>query len=368
MKRDTILIFIIAVLFTFSYSLYGLASNLSQTTEADEELRRLEGEEKSILDALFLISQEISELQRQEFKLNEEILSLETSIDNLDENIQEKQKEYDQGLSIMEEVLKNYQQRGPISYLQLILSSDSVGTLIDRINGIRDISRGTGELLERLQEERISLENDKTKLDESLIVLNAKREALLNSINAKEEATLELENRLEALQDERGKYEEWLAQLNSSLAELKPIFSNTIELLSRDIETGNLSENLISISLGLDGVSGIISDVSLNQDLSTKNYPAKVEIFFSRDEMILEMPELHLSMVGSLEQLDEKTLGFALDSGEYMGLTLEKAAMEELFSAGLLELKFDSLLGKNSIRSIRLSDGFLYMNIKTSLF
>lgn len=368
MKQHNSLIYFIVVLLILSLSYNAWASTLSQVSDVEDNLGRLEDEEKEILDALFLMSQEVNELLRQVIRLEEEIQALDITIQSLDQNIKIKQEDYDDGLSVMELVLKNYQMRGPISYLQLILSSDSVGTLIDRINGIRDISRGTGKLLERLQAEKETLEKEKIRLDATFAELNSKRSELQVSIKAKEEASLKLEERLSALQDEREKYEEWLSRLESSLADIKPVFSDTIAQLSRDIESGNLSQDLISIKLGLDGVSGMISDEALNHDLSLKNYPTKVEIFFMEDEMILEMADLQLTMRGRLEQLDERTLGFSLDIGEFMGLTLGRAAMEELFSAGLLEFRFEALLGDNTIRSVRLEDGYLYMNIKTSLF
>lgn len=368
MRQYNLLFYFIVGLLILSLSYTGWASTLSQTTEAEDDLERLQGEEKEILDALFLISQEVNELQRQELSLEDEIKALDIAIQSLDENIKIKQGDYNDGLSVMEEILRNYQKKGHVSYLQLILSSDSVGTLIDRINGIRDISRGTEKLLNKLQIEKEALEIEKLRLDESLEQLSSKRIELQRSIVAKEEASLELENRLSALQDEREKYEEWLAQLESSLVDIKPVFTDTIAQLSKDIESGNLSQDLITIKLGLDGVSGTISDESLNRDLSLKNYPTRVKIFFVKDEMTLEMSDLQLTMKGSLEQLDESTLGFSLNVGEFMGLTLERAAMEELFSAGLLKLKFDALLGNNTIRSIRLEDGYLYMNIKTTLF
>lgn len=368
MKQYNLLFYFIAGLIILSLSYTGWASTLSQTSEAENDLVKLQGEEKEILDALFLISQEVNELLRQELRLEEDIKALDINIQSLDENIKIKQRDYDDGLSVMGEILRSYQKKGPVSYLQLLLSSDSVGTLIDRINGIRDISRGTEKLLDRLQSAKEALEMEKVRLDESLEQLNSNRIKLQSSIVAKEEASLELENRLSALQDEREKYEEWLVQLESSLVDIKPVFTDTIAQLSEDIESGNLSQDLIAIKLGLDGVSGTILDESLNRDLSLKDYPTRVNIFFIEDEMTLEMPDLQLTMRGSLEQLDESTLGFSLDVGEFMGLTLERAAMEELFSAGFLELRFDALLGNNTIRSVRLEDGYLYMNIKTTLF
>lgn len=144
MKQYSLLLYFIVGVLILSLSFTGFASTLSLTSDAKDDLRRLQGEEKEILDALFLLSQEVNELLRQELRLGEEIQTLDATIQSLDENIRIKQGDYDEGLSVMEMILKNYQKRGPVSYLQLILSSDSVGTLIDRINGIRDISRGTG--------------------------------------------------------------------------------------------------------------------------------------------------------------------------------------------------------------------------------
>ena len=66
--------------------------------------------------------------------------------------------------------------------------------------------------------------------------------------------------------------------------------------------------------------------------------------------------------------LFRSTLAFKMTTGEYMGFTLEQAAMEQLFSSGLFELKLAALLGRNTIRSVELQDGYLVLNIKTALF
>lgn len=368
MKRLSFFLSLFLILGLLWGVLEGRATGLNNIGNINDDLQQLEAEEKSILEELFLLTQEVKELQRQELELSLEITRLEDLIEGLDLSIIQKQHDYDEGLRIMEEVLRSYQKRGPISYLQLILSSENINTLLGRINGLRDISKGTSELLDKLELEKLALTREKERLDENASILLERKLDLSLSLEQKEESVLELETRLESLQDERSKYEGYLAQLEGSMEEIKPIFAETIERLSNDIENGNLSEDLLSLQIGFAGIKGTIEDKKLNEEFKEKPYPTEVIIRFHDNSMVLELPELHLIMNGNLELLNENTLGFRMATGEYMGFTLERAAMEDLFVNGLLELRFSALLGKNTIRSVQLFDGYMELSIKTSLF
>ena len=356
------------IIVLFTGVLEGAATGLDSTDTKNDDLEKLNIEEREILDELFLLSQDVKDLQIQSSVLNDEISELEDSIINLDESIAEKQIAYDDGLSAMEEVLVNYQRRGPVSYLQLILSSGSIKTLVERINGLRDLSRGTSSLLSKLEEEKLVLVAEKEKLDESVLLLTRKRNDLEKSLELRKASVRDLEARLDSLQDERSRFEDYLAQLQQSMEDIKPIFSQTMSMLSSDIEKVNLSEDLISLQISFAGVKGTIMDEKLNLELQSKAYPTTVEIEFRKGSMVLEMPEIDFSMEGNLEQLNDTTLAFKMTTGEYMGFTLEQAAMEQLFSSGLFELKLAALLGRNTIRSVELQDGYLVLNIKTALF
>ncbi|MGM0397096.1 MAG: coiled-coil domain-containing protein [Bacillota bacterium] len=368
MKKTAIIIFIAI---TITLSTYSLAEPLEsgQSMESiNSTISELSQEEVLILESLFLIRQEIRDLEITEERTSMEIEELSLKIEDIEENIVNLEESYNNNLDIMEEVLRSYQRKGPLSNLQLILSSDSLSTLIRRINSIRDLSRNTSELLLTLENEKQELTLVMEILDENLKEIEQRRAELRRTIEEKAATVAYLEDSLHALQDEKERYEGYLSQLDDSWEEVKPIFLETIKGITETVENGELPESILNVRISLMGISGKILDEELNKELAKKDYPTPPQLLFDEDSVRLVMPELNLDIMGKLVLLDNKTLRFEITDGKYLGLALEQSAVMDLFDFGYLDLKFHKLLGNNTIRSINLQDGYMDLQIRPSLF
>jgi len=362
------LILAIAIFFSIFSYVYSDPLEESSLEKIDSSILELNEEEKTILEELYRIQQELNELEIQEIKLETEIISLLSLIEGIEENISFKTISYNDNLSIMDSVLKSYQKNGALNSLQLILSSDSLQTLLRRINAIRDISKNTSSLLDRINEEKEILINEKLNLDNNLMILDKSKKELKITIESKLLTRTSLENRLSELMDERDRFTTYLDDLNYRWKESKPIFESVIGQLIQIVESGDLPEELIQIKFGIGGIYGTISDHKLNLVLLDKDLETPLLIFFNEDNMSIKLDELQLEIYGSLELMDEHNLRFNMESGQYMGLNLQKSSLDELFDFGYLDLKFAKLLGKNTIRSVNIKDSYLELNIKPALF
>lgn len=367
LKKISILVAFVVILVFFT-NVYSSQLDEASIEEIDRSIVDLNVEELKILDELYIIQQDINDLENQERKIVLEIESVLLLIEDIEENIEEKTYSYNNNLEIMESVLKSYQKNGAYNYLQLILSSNDLPTLLRRINSIRDISRNTSKLLDTLNLEKEELMIQKSNLDENLVILDNTRKELEKTISNKMESKATLEIRLNELMDEKDKYLGYLEELNNRWKVSKPVFEDVITKLVAIVETGDLPEELIETRITLTGVFGRISDNSLNIALKEKNLSSPLQVKFKKDEMTLMLDELKLIINGDLEQIDDQSLRFNMTSGQYMGLKLEKSSLEELFEFGFLELKFSSILGRNKIRTVRINDGYLELNIIPVLF
>ncbi len=367
LKKISILVAFVVILVFFT-NVYSSQLDEASIEEIDRSIVDLNVEELKILDELYIIQQDINDLENQERRIVLEIESVLLLIEDIEENIEEKTYSYNNNLEIMESVLKSYQKNGAYNYLQLILSSNDLPTLLRRINSIRDISRNTSKLLDTLNLEKEELMIQKSNLDENLVILDNTRKELEKTISNKMESKATLEIRLNELMDEKDKYLGYLEELNNRWKVSKPVFEDVITTLVAIVETGDLPEELIETRITLTGVFGRISDNSLNIALKEKNLSSPLQVKFKKDEMTLMLDELKLIINGDLEQIDDQSLRFNMTSGQYMGLKLEKSSLEELFEFGFLELKFSSILGRNKIRSVRINDGYLELNIIPVLF
>ena len=366
MRRFICFILIIITLLSFAFGEEGL----SGMSEARENLTDMTQEEKKVLEELFIIVQSIKETENIQESTKVEIENLRIDIKNMEAQITEQEKKYDDNLHIMEEILKNYQKNGATSYLNLILSSDSLHTLLRRINIIRDISRSTNTLLEDLEAAKAELIEDKAKIEETLDLVEERQKQLEDTLMKSNALKNNLELKLASLQEDKSKYESYLNNLETTWKEIKPLFSNTISMLVRTIEEGNVPDDTILLSnISLISVTGTISEAKFKNILKSLDFPTKVDIELSDGKIELIMPEIEIYMSGTLEIMDNKqSLIFNMEQGSYMGMKLEKSALEELFSFGYLELNFKSMLGRSTIKSIKIKDDSLELKLNPVLF
>ena len=366
MRRFICFILIIITLLSLAFGEEGL----SGMSEARENLTDMTQEEKKVLEELFIIVQSIKETENIQESTKVEIENLRIDIKNMEAQITEQEKKYDDNLHIMEEILKNYQKNGATSYLNLILSSDSLHTLLRRINIIRDISRSTNTLLEDLEAAKAELIEDKAKIEETLDLVEERQKQLEDTLMKSNALKNNLELKLASLQEDKSKYESYLNNLETTWKEIKPLFSNTISMLVRTIEEGNVPDDTILLSnISLISVTGTISEAKFKNILKSLDFPTKVDIELSDGKIELIMPEIEIYMSGTLEIMDNKqSLIFNMEQGSYMGMKLEKSALEELFSFGYLELNFKSMLGRSTIKSIKIKDDSLELKLNPVLF
>lgn len=370
MKRLICFFILISVLALYSISYSDNVNEpISGVSDIRENLLELSLEEKRILEELFLIKQKIKETEELVRITSLEINDLNLEIKSMESEIHKKQTEYNDNLNIMEDILKFYQRNGATTYLELILSSENLETLLRRINAIRDISRNTSNLLEELEITKKSLERDVEKLNETLKTLETIQNQLQQTIEKSVSLKNELEARLSSLQDDKAKFENYLTNLENTWVEIKPIFSETINSLVAMIEKGDLPEGTIVINLTVSGFKGIIREDFIKQILDKREFPTKVELLFLEDKIELILPEINLRMTGSLEILDDKqSLIFKMKEGEFLGMKLELSAMEELFSFGYLKFNFHKLLDKSTIKSVKIRDEYIELLINPVLF
>ena len=84
-KRNTILLFIMAAALVFIPP--KASAEVAPITEVEDKLENITAEEMKVLQQLFTLSQEITDLEKQEDKMNTDIDQLEAQITDLDQDI-----------------------------------------------------------------------------------------------------------------------------------------------------------------------------------------------------------------------------------------------------------------------------------------
>lgn len=364
-KKALILTIIIAMLFTSSHI---FTENSEEVSHIQESLDNITEEEKEILKHLFIQVQEIEEMERESKRIDEEIKSISIDIETLDLRIKKEEKDYKTNLDALEKVLKTYQKMGPGSYLDIILGSDSLTSLIRRINILRDLTKNTEGLLMTIEEKREKLMEEKANLDKSVELLGEKQKDLQESIGRRQALVKEQEDYLASLQSDREIYLERLQYVSIMMDELKKIVGEFTKGFTKIIEEGNFPESGIKQTLTLRGVKGTIEEQVFNDIINAYPWIPKMEIKFRDGEIELNAPDKGLLLAGNFAIEGGQILKFVPEKGSFLEMPLEKGTLEDLFEAGDFVLNLEPIIGGNIIKSVEIIEGYLEILVAIKLF
>ena len=336
--------------------------------EVKEKMSNISDEEKKIVEELFILLQDIEEMEREVEKISKEIEKINDELRELEEKIKLEEIAYKKNRDTLRDVLKIYQKRGTGSFIEIILSSQNLTTFIRRLNALRDLTRNTGELLTTLDESKERLSTQKEELDNKLNLVKTEEEKLKIALYKKLAIRKDMEDFLDSLLEERELYEEYLLTLEKGWDVLKILFNDSIKEFSRMIEEGNIPADAIDITFSLPNIKGTMSEEDFNNIiLSNPNLPEMVFVF-EEEKVTLNMPSENLSLSGNFIILDDQSIKFQVSEGNFYDMKLEKASIEELFKDGELVLNLKPILDKNIIKSIEVKEDYIELSIGLKLF
>lgn len=367
MRRNKILILpLIVVILTAGFST-SLKAQEDTIEDVEEKIESITQEEKVILEDLFIKAQEIEELERQRNKIAEEIEGMKEDIRSLEKLIERETLNYDEKLNILEQVLVSYQRLGPSSFIDIILSADSITNLLERINILRDLVKNSEELLESIEELKDKLIAEKERLDEKLSALKEKEKSLQDTIAMEEEKKAELEERLASLNEDREYYQERLNTMMAMIHELKDMMKLLTDEFISIIENERLPEDSIEYFISEDGIGGRISEKVFNDIINRNSNIPEVLFHFHNERVEMEMTDKNLLLIGSFVVIDGHILEFQVEEGKFYDMVLTKETIDEFFREGNISLDLRGILGKNEIKKIEIVEEHVQMIVDLNI-
>lgn len=339
-----------------------------QQGEVLQLLEALTKEEIQVLEELFALSQDIDDFQRQQVQLEVDLAAAEVRVLVVKEEIRTQELIFKNRRDVLGEVLKSYQRRGPGSTLEVILSARDFSDLVQRINLLRELTRNIGNLMGELNAKLEQLDVERIALQHLLDTVEAQREALVRVLAENLALRDQLENRLEALEEERAQYEGQLASLNQAWREVNRVFSQFATEFGRLAESGGLPQNAITLSFSLSGVRGTLREEALNQAFRDAAGIEGVQLRFRPGRILVEIPDSRFELFGTFDIKDSTILQFLPESGTFYGIQLTEASLRELFLDGVLEIDLVPVLEGYSLRMVRVLEGALELYTQSPFF
>ena len=163
---------IMAIVLCQSNVLLAVSQNdLNETNkkidEAEKELSNIQNEKSDTVKQVEQITTQISEYQTQIDVLDGQISDLNTKISESQEQLKKAEEDYSKQEELLEARLIATYEAGETSYLDFILSSESITDLISNYYLITEVATNDTELLDKIQKQKKEIEEAKQKLEGS---------------------------------------------------------------------------------------------------------------------------------------------------------------------------------------------------------
>lgn len=336
-------------------------------TEMEQKLEGISEEEKAVLEELFTIRQQIDEMQKEEARISSEIDALQVQSKNTEKRIEDKQKNYDQQLEILKQILVSYQRGGPASNLEILLSADNLTMFLKSINIIKDISHNVGELLDSVEKDKKVLEDEKANLAEQLKLTEQKKIELQEPLLKEQQLKIKQEEYLASLQEQSVYYQEQLDQIEQMWSDSKLLFSDIVSEVTKIVGEGYFTLNDLNLFFDFIKMEGAIYEDTFNGILKEHSKLPETIFRFNADQIQIEVPEKHLVLTGNFVITGDSAVQFEVESGTFYDMPLEAASITELFINGPILIDFKKLAEVTidfKLINVESQDGMLSFEIK----
>ena len=167
----TILIFMLQVNFSIAATTTELNNEKEQNQQEIEEKNKqkeeIQAKKSATVEEIEQITSQIQDYENQINELDTKIQDLSNQIQESEEKLNKAQEDYTKQEELLEARLVANYEAGETSFLDVLLSSDSITDLISNYYLVTEIATNDAELLDKIQKEKEEIEAMKTSLETS---------------------------------------------------------------------------------------------------------------------------------------------------------------------------------------------------------
>ena len=211
--------------------------------EAKEELENINTEKSETLQQVEELITQISSYQSEIDELNNKISDINSQIEEAQNKVDEKQDDYDNQQELLEKRLVATYEAGETSYLDVLLSSDSLTDLISNYYLISEINESDMQLMEKIKKEQEELEQAKQTLETSKQDLDNTRAEKQQKTTELQNAKAEKDSYVEQLNEDEKNTQAELEQFEQDKRDIQAQLAAIAKKESASYNTSNISNN-----------------------------------------------------------------------------------------------------------------------------
>ena len=227
------------------------ADNQKKIDETEAQKEQVSQEKSDVQKQVDELNSQISEYESQIGELDYKINDLNTQITDAENQINEKQENYDKQQELLEKRLVATYEAGETSFLDVLLSSESLTDLISNYYLISEIAEADIGLMQKIEnekkeieEEKTTLENNKKELDSSKAEKESKSVQLQTAKTEKSQYVSQLSQEEQDLQQEIDELTRDNQQILNDIKVAQEKYKKQLEeLANKKPSTGGSSSN-----------------------------------------------------------------------------------------------------------------------------
>ena len=210
-----------------SFCLTTLANSIDdlkqQKKDAEEKHTDIEEKLSTELDAICNLDAEINECEKEIGKLEGKIEALNKSIKESENEIERLQKEYIEKEQLLRDRLVAIYMAGETTYLDVLLASEDLTSLISNYYLVQQLAEADNELLTSIENQEKTIKDAKAQLETEKTEVNNAKAEIESKNNALKANKQEKQLKVNKLNDEQKKIQN---EIDTMEAELKKIYES----------------------------------------------------------------------------------------------------------------------------------------------
>ncbi len=228
------------------------SENDKKINEAKSDLEDIKVEKSETVKQVEELSSKITDYQTQIDELDGKISNLNSKIENAQKELNKSQEDYTKQQELLNARLVATYEAGETSYLDVILSSESITDLISNYYLVTELATNDSELLDKIQKQKEKIEQSKRELEDSRKELSnskANKQNVSNQLRvAKSEKTKQVEKLSadeKAIQEEIDELKESNIQIAKEIKKAQELYAAQIAALNNknSLKNGNSSSS-----------------------------------------------------------------------------------------------------------------------------
>lgn len=224
--------------------------NNEKIKETEKELEEIKEEKSETMKQVENLVSQISEYQGQIDELDSQIEELDAKIKEEEANLAKAEEDYTKQEKLLEERLIVSYEAGETSYLDFILSSESIVDLISNYYLVTELATTDAELLENIQKQKEDIEKAKQTLEsnkQELANSKASKQSLANQLqvskNQKDAYAAQLTEQEKQTQAELEQFQADNDRITKELKVAEERYKAQLEALKNKTQNNNNSNN-----------------------------------------------------------------------------------------------------------------------------